>query len=97
MGIELRLQSAYEILLAGILSQDNHTSSLKKKWYLTYMEKVVKIVHLRDSSTDLAYWLTKTPQERLAAIEILRQHYFKLMGIEPRLQRVCRIIDATQR
>jgi hypothetical protein len=59
------------------------------------MEKVVKIIGLRDPQSDLAYWLSKTPQERLAAIEILRQQYVRLQGIQPRLQRVCRIIKST--
>jgi len=59
------------------------------------MEKVVKIVSLRDTSSDLEYWLSKSPQERLIAIEILRKQYARLNGIQPRLQRVCRIITPT--
>ena len=58
------------------------------------MEKVVKIVGLREQDSDLAYWMSKSPQERLAAIEILRQQYVRLKGIQPRLQRVCRIIKS---
>ena len=58
------------------------------------MERVVKIVKLRDQQSDLEYWLSKTPQERIAAIEILRQQYVRLQHIKPRLQRVCRIIKS---
>ena len=58
------------------------------------MEKVVKIIGLHDDQSDLAYWLSKTPQERLAAIEILRQQYVQLKHIQPRFQRVCRIVKS---
>lgn len=58
------------------------------------MERVVNIVGLRESQSDLAFWLTKTPQERIAAIEILRQQYVRLQGIQPRLQRVCRVVKS---
>jgi len=59
------------------------------------MEKVVKIVSLRETNSDLAFWLSKSPQERLLAIEILRKQYARLNGIQPRLQRVCRIVKPT--
>ena len=57
------------------------------------MERVVKIVGLREEQSDLTYWLSKTPQERLAAIEILRQQYVRFKRVQPRLQRICRIVD----
>lgn len=57
------------------------------------MEKTVRIIALRDDQSDLTYWLSKSHQERLMAIEILRQQYVRLQCIEPRLQRVCRIIN----
>jgi hypothetical protein len=50
--------------------------------------KVVRKCHLRDhdqAKEDLAYWLSRPPQERIAAVEILRrQHY----GPTGRLQRI---------
>ena len=55
------------------------------------MERVVKIVGLHDEQSDLKFWLNKTPAERLAAIEILRQQYVRFKRIQPRLQRICRI------
>ena len=57
------------------------------------MEKIVKIIGLREEQSDLSYWLSKSPEERLAAIETLRQQYVRLKGLEPRLQRVCRVIN----
>ena len=56
------------------------------------MEKVIKIINLRDNQTDFAYWSDKSFSERLAAIELLRQNYFSLKkDVQPRLQRVCTI------
>ncbi len=47
-----------------------------------------------EPETDLAYWLTKTPIERLAALEQLRQNYIKffLNGNKPRFQRVYTVV-----
>ncbi|CAN5235597.1 hypothetical protein BH09BAC5_BH09BAC5_03220 [soil metagenome] len=49
---------------------------------------------LNEETNDLAYWLTKTPAERLAALEVLRIRYLKFFknGTESRLQRVCSIV-----
>lgn len=58
------------------------------------MEKVLKIVSLKDQKSDYSYWLTKSPQVRLDAIEQLRIQYINfLKNVEPRLQRVCTIIN----
>ncbi len=61
------------------------------------MEKVVTIRSLKDSQNDYAYWLTKTPAERIAAIELLRQHYLAFLKDAPqRLQRVYRIVELSR-
>ncbi len=58
------------------------------------MEKVLRITSLKEKNSDFAYWSTKSFQERLEAIEILRQQYFSLKkDVQPRLQRVCRVIN----
>lgn len=58
------------------------------------MEKVLKIKTLKDNSSDYDYWSTKSYNERLDTIEILRQQYFSFKkDVQPRLQRVCRIIN----
>jgi hypothetical protein len=58
------------------------------------MEKVVKIISLRDRGNDYAFWMTKTEQERIDAIELLRSFYIKSnFNVEPRLQKVCTIIN----
>jgi hypothetical protein len=61
------------------------------------MEKVVKIVSLKERQTDYAFWMTKTAEERLAAIEFLRQQYSKFRkDVQPGFQRVCSIITKAQ-
>ena len=61
------------------------------------MEKIVKKYHLKDTQQyedEREYWRSKTPEERLAALEQLRKQYMKLKGIdaEQEVQRVCKII-----
>lgn len=56
------------------------------------MEKVVKFRRLGDPSgarEDLEYWLSRSPEERVAAVEFLRRQYY---GDPGRLQRVARVI-----
>jgi len=60
------------------------------------IQKVVKKRNLNDSSSvqeDLAYWLSKTPDERVAAVEYLRRLYHGNTG---RLQRSARVIQRAQ-
>jgi len=56
------------------------------------MEKVIQKKNLHDTtpSDDLAWWLTRSPEERIEAVEILRR---QLNGNAERLQRVARIIE----
>jgi len=54
------------------------------------MEKVVHKYKLGEEPNDLEFWLTQTPQQRLAALESLRDLCIKLTnnGIKSRLQRI---------
>ena len=57
------------------------------------MEKVVNILSLKERQTDFNYWQTKNFKDRLEAIELLRLQFIKYKkDVQPRLQRVCRII-----
>jgi hypothetical protein len=57
------------------------------------MERVIKKTSLKESQTDLHYWLSKTPIERLESLEFLRQQYYKFnKNVSSRLQRVLRVI-----
>ncbi|MEW6707943.1 MAG: hypothetical protein AB1430_24115 [Pseudomonadota bacterium] len=56
------------------------------------MDKMIVRTRRGAPSQDLRYWLSKTPAERLAALEFLRQqHMADLPDAEQRLQRVCRV------
>ena len=58
------------------------------------MKKVITKRKLKDNSqlNDLAFWLNRSPEERVSAVEILRRQYH---GSSERLQRVSRIIERT--
>ena len=61
------------------------------------IEKVVTRRPLHDASSveeDLAYWLSKSPEERVAAVDNLRKQRH---GSAARLQRAVRVIQRSQR
>ncbi len=60
------------------------------------IEKIIKKFDLADSNStlsDLEYWLSRTPDERISAVEILRRQHH---GTTARLQRTVRIIQQTR-
>mgnify|MGYP006287601939 CR=1 FL=1 len=60
------------------------------------MDKVLRIAPLKEQPSDYIYWLSRPITERLDAIEILRQQYLEFhKDVEPRLQRVCRVVEQT--
>jgi hypothetical protein len=56
------------------------------------IKKVIKILDLKNKGADLAYWLSKSPEERIEAVEILRKQF---NGNTKRLQRIIRVIQQT--
>jgi hypothetical protein len=60
------------------------------------IEKVVRKGNMKDVievQENLAYWLSKTPEERVAAVEYLRR---QLNGSSARLQRCARVVQRSQ-
>ena len=60
------------------------------------IRKVVNKLSLKDSSSvkgELAYWLSKPAEERIAAVEDLRRQGY---GSSERLQRTVSVIQRTQ-
>jgi hypothetical protein len=56
-------------------------------------KKKIEFYNLEDKKTDYQYWLSKTPQERIYALEHLRNQYLTdENGITQRLQRVLAIV-----
>ena len=61
------------------------------------IQKIVRKYHLQEHATvqaDLAYWLSKTPEERVATVDYLRKQYY---GNATRLQRVARVVQRPPR
>lgn len=59
-------------------------------------KKIVSVHQLEGFSEikqNLEYWLSRTPQERLDAVEILRRQMY---GNTERFQRVARVIQRSQ-
>jgi hypothetical protein len=48
----------------------------------------------RLENRDLVYWRTRTPEERLAAVEFLRRQH---VGAGTRLRRILRVVDRSPR
>jgi hypothetical protein len=59
------------------------------------LEKVVAKYNLGEEPEDWKFWLTKTPAERLAALQALRERYIKffLNGVRPGFQRVYTVTE----
>lgn len=60
------------------------------------IEKVVRKKNMQDFSEveeNLAYWLSKTLEERIAAVERLRRQYH---GSSARLQRTARVVQRSK-
>ena len=53
----------------------------------------IEIVSRNQSTSDLKYWQSKTPEERFAAAEELRRHFYIMQGCTeiPRIQKVITI------
>jgi hypothetical protein len=60
------------------------------------IQKVVSRHNLEDpgaAKRDLAYWLSRPPEERLAAVDAYRKMFH---GSSVRLQRVARVVEQTR-
>ena len=58
------------------------------------MEKVLRVVNKNKAGNDFAYWKTKSFQDRINAIEILRLQFIQLQkDVQQRLQRIYTIVN----
>lgn len=51
-------------------------------------------VPLAEADDELSYWLTRTPEERWAAVELIRQ---TLYGYDPSTARLQRVLEIAQK
>jgi hypothetical protein len=63
--------------------------------YLNIDKTTMVISSLDDPTDEIAYWSTKSPIERLAAIELMRQIIYGYDPASTRLQRVLTITERT--
>lgn len=54
---------------------------------------VIKKFKLGEEPKDYEYWLSQSPEKRIAAIELLRKEYYGEDAFKSRLQRVYRIVE----
>ncbi len=54
----------------------------------------ISIVDNDDVDSAIAYWREKTPEERLSAVELLREQYYIIMGFDdiPRISKTVNIV-----
>ena len=55
----------------------------------------LSVISLFDESDEKEYWHAKTPQERLAAVELMRQINYGYDPVTTRLQRVLEVAQLT--
>jgi hypothetical protein len=63
--------------------------------YLNVDKTTMVVSSLDDPTDEIAYWSTKSPIERLAAIELMRQIIYGYDPASTRLQRVLTITERT--
>ena len=59
----------------------------------TIDRSVFSVGSLGDDPDDLGYWLSQTPEDRLAGIEFLRQQFFAYDKTRPEFRRVLEIAE----
>jgi len=56
-------------------------------------KSAISVDTLGDETDDLDYWLTRTPDERLAAMELMRQINYDYDPIADRVSRVLEVVE----
>lgn len=68
--------------------------SMKQDWRQFHVDRTaLSMTALDDDSNDLNYWLSKTPDQRMEALEMLRQVIYGYDPAEVRLQRILEVVD----
>jgi hypothetical protein len=57
------------------------------------VKRVLSIGNLADEGNDKAFWLSKTPDERMEALELLRQTIYGYDPSTARVQRVLKVVE----
>ena len=73
--------------------KDTHT--LKDQSHFRMDKTAFSVTTLSEKTNDKEYWLSKTPQERMQALELMRQINYGYDPATARLQRVLEIVERT--
>jgi hypothetical protein len=57
--------------------------------------KKIKLVEPKEDDNAISYWMQKTSEERLDALELLREQFYIIQGYQsvPRIIRVLKLVD----
>ncbi len=57
------------------------------------IKKTIKISKADETVDTRAYWMKKSPEERVEAVETIREHYYSLLGYDtpPRIKKIIKI------
>jgi len=71
---------------------------MKEDWSQIQVDRTaLSVGALSDDSKELEYWLGKTPDERMEALELLRQVIYGYDPAVARLQRVLEVVELKRR
>lgn len=59
----------------------------------TFDKTAISVTNLEDTGNDLEYWLSRTPEERIAAVEFMRRIVYDYDPATARMERVLEIDD----
>ena len=58
------------------------------------IKKIITIETVGDNKNSYEFWISKTPEERVEAVETIRQHHYAMLGYKtpPRIKNIIRFI-----
>jgi hypothetical protein len=63
----------------------------------TFEKTPITVSDLTDQGTDLEFWLSRTPEERLSAVEFMRQMMYDYNPATDRMERILEVDDLKSR
>ena len=77
------------------MKDEKDTTTLQDQNRFRMDKTVFSVTTLSEKLSDKEYWLSKTPQERLAVLKLMRQINYGYDPATARLQKVLEIVELT--